>query len=124
MHCQLTRAQQKVATYRERLPRCQKALGVAERRLARHDAHYETTLAEVKRLQAHYEQLLADNATNPNPIRATFRLDGGFTSRENLYWLIEMGYDVYTRGRFPTVRDTLSATVTPETKWEQVGRNA
>ena len=123
-HCQLTRAQQKVATYRERLPRCQKALGVAERRLARHDAHYETTLAEMKRLQARYEQLLADNATNPNPIRATFRLDGGFTSRENLYWLIEMGYDVYTRGRFPTVRDTLSAAVTPETKWEQVGRNA
>lgn len=123
-HCQLTRAQQKVATYRERLPRCQNALGVAERRLARHDAHYETTLAEVKRLQAHYEQLLTDNATNPNPIHATFRLDGGFTSRENLYWLIEMGYDVYTRGRFPTVRDTLSATVTPETKWEQVGRNA
>ncbi len=123
-HCQLTRAQQKVTTYRERLPRCQKVLGVAERRLARHDAHYETTLTEVKRLQAHYEQLLADNATNPTPIRATFRLDGGFTSRENLYWLIEMGYDVYTRGRFPTVRDTLSATVTPETKWEQVGRNA
>ncbi|MBK7179352.1 MAG: hypothetical protein IPH82_19600 [Chloroflexi bacterium] len=65
-----------------------------------------------------------DNAANPNPIRATFRLDGGFTSRENLYWLIEMGYDVYTRGRFPKVRDDLSAKVTDETDWRRVGNNA
>jgi hypothetical protein len=123
-HCQLTRAQRKVATYRKRLPRCQKALGVAQRRLARHEARYDAAKAEVEYLQAHYQQLLADNATNPGPIRATFRLDGGFSSRENIYWLIEMGYDVYTRGRFPTVRDALSAAVTAETEWTRVGGNA
>lgn len=123
-HCQLTRAQHKVATYTKRLPRCQKALDVAQRRLARHGARYDATQAEVDRLQAHYQQLVADNAANPNPIRATFRLDGGFTDRENIYWLIEMGYEVYTRGRFPTVREALSAAVTAETTWTQVGRNA
>jgi hypothetical protein len=123
-HCQLTRAHRKVATYTKRLPRCQKAVGVAERRLARHEARFDAAKAEVDRLQAHYQQLLTDNATNPNPIQAAFRLDSGFTSRENIYWLIEMGYEVHTRGRFPIVRDTLSAAVTPETEWAQVGSNA
>lgn len=123
-HCQLTRAQRKVATYRNRLPRCQKALGVAQRCLARQTAREAAAKATVDRLQAHYQQLLADNAANPHPIRATFRLDGGFTSQENLYWLIEMGYDVYTRGRFPTVREALDAAVTTETVWSRVGGNA
>lgn len=123
-HCQLTRAQGKAATYRQRLPRCEKALGVAQRRLTRYEARYDAAKAEVDRLQAHSQQLVADNAANPHSIRATFRLDGGFTDRENIYWLIEMGYDVYTRGRFPTVRDALSATVTAESEWSRVGRNA
>lgn len=123
-HCQLTRAQRKVATYTKRIPRCQKALGVAQRRLAQHEARYDVAQAEVDCLQAHYQQLLADNAATPHPIRATFRLDGGFTSQENIYWLIEMGYEVYTRGRFPTVRDTLSEAVTADTEWNQVGGNA
>lgn len=123
-HCQLTRAQRKVATYTKRVPRCQKALDIAQRRLARHQSRYDVAQAEVDQLQARYHQFLADNAANPNPIRATFRLDGGFTSLENIYWLIEMGYDVYTRGRFPKVRDALSALVTDETDWCQVGSHA
>lgn len=123
-HCQLTRAKRKVATYSKRLPRCQKTLGVAERRLARHEAQYDEAKAEVDRLRTHYQQRLADNTANPNPIRATFRLDGGFASLENIYWLIEMGYDLYTRGRSPMIRNALSAAVNPETTWERVGGNA
>ncbi|MCP5100249.1 MAG: hypothetical protein GY943_32250 [Chloroflexi bacterium] len=123
-HCQLTRAKRKVATYTKRLPRCQKALKVAQRRLARHEAQFDEARAQVDQLQAHYQQLLADNAANPHPIQAVFRLDGGFASRENIYWLIEMGYEVYTRGRSITVRDILSDAVTSETPWEQVGGNA
>lgn len=123
-HCQLTRAQRKVATFTKRVPRCEKAVAVAQRRLARHEAQQAAIQAEVDRLLAHYQQLQADNAANPHPIRATFRLDGGFTSLENLYWLIEMGYDVYTRGRFPKVRDVLSAGLTADTDWLRVGGNA
>ena len=123
-HCRLTRGQRKVATYTKRVPRCQKALGVAQRRLARQEARYDAAAARVNQLQTRYEHLMADNAANPDPIRAIFRLDGGFSSHENIYWLIEMGYDVYTRGRFPKVRDALSAAVTPETDWTRVGGNA
>lgn len=123
-HCRLTRAKRKVATYSKRLPRVQKALEVAERRLTRHEAQYDEAKTLVERLQSHYQQLLADNAVNPNPIRAVFRLDGGFASRENIYWLIEMGYDIYTRGRSQKVSDALSDAVTPETTWMRVGGNA
>lgn len=123
-HCQLTQAKRKVATYTKRLPRCQKTLDVAERRLARYEAQYDEAKALVDCLEARYQQFLADNEANPHPIRATFRLDGGFASRENINWLIEMGYDIYLRGRSTTVRDALSAAVTPETHWEQVGGNA
>ncbi len=123
-HCQLTQAKRKVTTYTKRLPRCQKALGVAERRLARHEAQYNEAKALVDQLQSHYQQCLADNEANPNPIRATFRLDGGFASRENICWLIEMGYDIYICGRSTKVRDSLSDAVTPETTWMRVGGNA
>jgi hypothetical protein len=122
--CQLTRAEGKVATYTKRLPRCQKALTVAERRLARHEAQLDEAQLLVDHLQQHYQQLLADNAANPHPIQATFRLDGGFASDENIAWLIEMGYDLYTRGRGTTVFDTLSASLTSRSDWVRVGGNA
>jgi len=123
-HCQLTRAKQKVATYSKRLPRCQKALAVAERRLTRHEAQFDEAQTLVDRLQQHYQQCWADNTANPNPVQATFRLDGGFVSYENIAWLIEMGYDLYTRGRSATVRDKLDFAVTSETNWVRVGGNA
>ena len=123
-HCQLTRAKRKVATYTKRLPRCQKALAVAERRLARHERQFDESQSLVDQLQQHYEQCQAENAANPNPIQATFRLDGGFASGENIAWLIEMGYEVYTRGRSTAVRDRLSAAVTSEKNWVRVGGNA
>lgn len=123
-HCALSRARRKVATYEARLPRCQKALGVAERRIAHHTAQYDEAEQRVTQLHQHQEQLLADNGANPAPVHAVFRLDSGFASRENIAWLMEMGYDIYSKGKSRALPDTLSAMVTPETKWTQVGGNA
>jgi hypothetical protein len=123
-HCALSRARRKVTTYAARLPRAQGALSVAERRIAHHTAQHDEAEQRVTQLRQHQEQLLADNAANPAPVRAVFRLDGGFASRENIAWLMEMGYDLYSKGKSTAVRDALSATVTPETKWTQVGGNA
>lgn len=123
-HCRLTRARRKVATYEGRLPRCQQVVAVAERRLQRHEAQHDEVNALASHLCQHYQQLLADNATNPQPVRAIFRLDGGFASRENINWLIEMGYDIYTKSRSRAVRDALTAVVTAETTWQRVGSNA
>jgi hypothetical protein len=123
-HCKLTQARRKVDTYTARLPRCQQAVAVAERRLARHEADFLAASEWVAQLKEHLVQRLADNAANSAPVRAVFRLDGGFASYENIAWLIEMGYDVYLKSRAAAVRDHLLAAVTPETVWQRVGSNA
>jgi hypothetical protein len=123
-HCKLSRARRKVTTYQKRLPRVQQALDRADRRLQRCGHKVVQGRAEVERLHQHHQQLLADNQNNPQPIRALFRVDGGFASQENIAWLIEMGYDVDTKARSPGVRDRLLAAVTDETVWQRVGGNA
>jgi len=123
-HCQLTRAKRKVATYEQRLPRVEKALAVAERRLHRDKRELAKLEAEVVRLSAHCEQLQADNQANTRPIQAIFRIDSGFASQENIAWLIEMGYELYTKARSTKVRDTLLASLSPDHIGQRVGGNA
>lgn len=123
-HCKLTRARRKATTYTERLPRLERALGVAQRRLARCEGRWLAAGDEVDRLRLHHEQLVAENQANPHPIRARFRLDGGFASQENIAWLIEMGYDIDTKARSSSVRDGMIAALSPETAWQRVGGNA
>ena len=45
-------------------------------------------------------------------------------SRENIDWLIEMGYDIYTKSRSTKVRDTLSHDSNPDVPAQRVGGNA
>jgi hypothetical protein len=123
-HCKLARARRKVMTYETRLPRSQSALAVAERRMANCERKLAATRDEVDRLRLHHQQLLAENERNSHPVRALFRLDGGFASQENIAWLIEMGYDIDTKARSTGVRDGLIAALTAETVWQRVGGNA
>lgn len=127
-HCQFSRARRKVATYEKRLPRVQKAAAVDERRMARCERALVDANTEVDQLRQHHQQLLAENQAGahwaPHPIRALFRVDGGFASQENITWLIEMGYDVDTKARSSGVRDGLIAALSAETVWQRVGGNA
>lgn len=123
-HCKLTQARRKVTTYTRRLPRVQKALVKAKARLQRDERAWDEAHAEVKRLQAHYDRLEAENRINPHPIRVILRCDSGFASSENIAWLIEMGYDLYTKARSVGVRNKLMAEVTSDSSWERVGGNA
>jgi hypothetical protein len=123
-HDKLTRARRKVAMYEGRLPRLQPALARAQRRLERHARVREQAAAELERLRAHHQHLLAENRANPQPIQALFRLDGGFASRENIAWLIEMGYDIYTKAHSAHLPAQLTAALTPDQRWQQVGGNA
>jgi hypothetical protein len=123
-HCRLTRAQDKVATYADRLPRVQQAREKAQQRLLRHRRKLDEASAEVERLRAHHGQLLADNAVNDHPVKVIFRLDSGFASRENIAWLIEMGYDIYTKARSTQMPSLFEAAARPECDWLQVGGNA
>jgi hypothetical protein len=92
--------------------------------LQRHERALDEAETAVAQLRTHQERLLAENQANAQPIRAVFRLDGGFASRENIAWLIEMGYDVYTKARSTHLTAQLVAAVTPATPWQRVGANA
>jgi len=68
-------------------------------------------------LECRLEQFIADNHTNPAPIRAIFRLDAGFGSGPNVALLIEMGYQVYTKAKNHQVVRALRRRVSPSTSW-------
>lgn len=123
-HCKLTRARRGLATYQQRLPRSQSALTIAEQRAASAALRYEQATAEWQRLVQHDAQLRTDTISNHAPVRVVLRLDAGFASRENLAWLLEMGYDLYTKSRSPTVRDALLKAISPTCIQQRVGRNA
>ncbi len=123
-HCKLTRARQKVTMYEQRRPRVHKALATAQRRLHRHERALVEATAEVERLRKHQADLEEENRVNSHPIQAVLRLDSGFASRENIAWLMEMGYDIYTKARSSQLAEQLAAAVTSESKWQRVGGNA
>jgi hypothetical protein len=122
--CKLTRARQKAAMYEQRSPRVQKARATAQRRLQRHERALDEARNEVERLRLHQAHLEEENKGNRHPIQAILRLDSGFASRENIAWLIEMGYDLYTKARSPQLAERLVAALTPESRWQRVGGNA
>lgn len=123
-HSKLNRARAHRATQQKRLPKLEQRLGPlkqgvtqAEQRLAQaSDAH--------TRLSARLAQLEQENATNSTPIQAEFRLDGGFGTGANLAWLIELGYEVYSKPYSAQVSTRLRGTVNEQTVWTRVGGNA
>lgn len=124
-HCKLTRAQQKVATYQARLPRCEKQLDVAQRRFERRQRHYQDCALMLDHLCSHHQRLLTDNESNLRPVRIIVRIDAGFASRENIDWLIEMGYEILTKERGTSkAKDILTQALSDTTEWDKVGRNA
>jgi hypothetical protein len=123
-HSQLAQARRRLAVYQKRLPRCQEAVCTAERRLQWRQDKVAGVTDEVLSLRRRLAQFRADNEVNRNPVKAIFRLDGGFGSQENVDWLIEMGYDIYTKPCNHWVKDGLEKRVTTSTAWQRVGKNA
>lgn len=96
----------------------------AERRYQRHLARLTEIESNLEQLRSHYRQLESGNATNPHPVRVILRIDAGFAGRENIEWLIEMGYDIYTKSRSHHVVDFLKRQTDDQTAWQRVGANA
>ena len=84
---------------------------------------WAASLQTEKQLRQRLDQYEKDNAANVFPIRAIFRLDAGFTSRENLIFLIEMGYEIYTRPFGSWLLPRLKK-LTEGKCWQRVGKNA
>jgi hypothetical protein len=100
------------------------ALQSAERRLAKTEAQWNGQQADLRQLQQRLARFELENATNPAPLEAEFRLDAGFGTYENVALLIEMGYEVYTKAHNHRVATCLRKQTGPQTTWTRVGANA
>jgi hypothetical protein len=87
-------------------------------------ARREGQQAELSMLKQRLTRFEQDNAINPEPVAAEFRLDAGFGTYENVALLIEMGYEVYTKPHSHRVVAYLQQLVDEQTAWVRVGANA
>ena len=120
----LAQARQRVQTSAKRSQSRQKAWQQAERRLKKTTACCERLEAELDILDQRLTRFEQDNAANPEPPQAEFRLDAGFGTYENLALLIEMGYEVYSKPHSHQVAKYLRRQLNDSTHWVRVGANA
>lgn len=123
-YSRLAKAQAKVGVRWRRLQRRSRELTRARQAVAREVAKGHSLWITLAALESRFEQFAAENRSNRAPVRAIFRLDGGFGSGENLAWLIEMGYEVYGKAMSDKVTGALKKRVTKQMVWTRVGDNA
>jgi len=123
-HSRLAQARRRLAVQEKRLVRRQQLYTDEQRRLRKRIENVSALKVQHQTVADQLAQLEADNANNPNPVRARFRIDAGFGTHENVDWLIEMGYEIYTKPFSHWVTKQLSKQVTDNTSWLQVGGNA
>jgi hypothetical protein len=117
--------QQQLARWQRRLPRLDQQLATCQQVLAKHQTHLTEQQTLLDDLQVWWGQLEQENQTNPNPPAiCEARMDAGFTSGENLTWLIEMGYCPNTKAPNAQTTTALQARLTARSHWVRVGDNA
>ena len=123
-YSRLAQARKKVGVYQRRQTRQEKRLSKAQSYVVREQAHLTKCLAQQQVLEQRLRQFEHDNAANPSPVRADFRLDAGFGTPANVALLIEMGYEVYTKPHGQWLKNIRQQRVSDETYWTRVGNNA
>jgi hypothetical protein len=107
-----------------RCVRREKAVQLAMKKLGKTQAWLREHLEQEKALRKRLEQFEQENAENPQPLEACFRLDAGFGTYDNSALLIEMGYEVYVKLHNHKIVQMLRKKVTTKTTWVRVGNNA
>ena len=120
----LAQARKRWQAAEKRLKSRDKAWQEAQRRLDKTTLRWENQQAELCTLDQRLTRFEQDNAANPEPVAAEFRLDAGFGTYENIALLIEMGYEVYTKPHSHRVVTYLRQQVNDQTAWVRVGANA
>ncbi len=114
----------RIGVLERRCVRREKAVQLAMKKLDKTQAWLSGHLEQEKVLRKRLEQFEQENAENPNPVEACFRLDAGFGTYDNIALLIEMGYEVYVKLHNHKIVQMLKKQVTAETAWVRVGNNA
>ncbi|RPI78688.1 MAG: hypothetical protein EHM41_24485 [Chloroflexi bacterium] len=120
----LAKARQKLVMWQGRLERCEKKAIQQEKQLQAHQQQEVIAHMRIARLQQRFQAFETDNQSNVFPIQAVFRIDAGFGTRENVAWLIEMGYEVYTKPYSDWLTPRLKLETHSQTNWIRVGSNA
>jgi hypothetical protein len=113
-----------VQTLELRCVRREKAVEVARKKLGKTQAWLIAHFEQEKALRTRLEQFEQENADNPEPVEACFRIDAGFGTYDNIALLIEMGYEVYVKLHNHKIVQMLKRNIMPETIWTHVGNNA
>lgn len=114
----------RLGTLQRQIERLEKKIPDLDEQLAYRHKHLMHALAEENELQQRLKQYEQDNATNPFPVQVVFRIDAGFGTADNIAWLIEMGYDLYTRPYGDWLKPRLKRLAENLTTWTRVGNNA
>lgn len=114
----------RISVLERRYVRREKALDVAMRKLGKTQTWLSEHLEQENALRKRLQQFERENAENPQPLEACFRLDAGFGTYDNIALLIEMGYEVYVKLHNHKIVQMLKQKVATETAWLRVGNNA
>lgn len=120
----LAKTRHTLEMWQGRLERLEKKRVQQEKRLKVDQQQALLAHLRIQRLQQRMKKFEADNQSNAFPIQAVFRIDAGFGTRENVAWLIEMGYEVYTKPYSDWLTPRLKLETRPQTNWTPVGGNA
>ncbi|KRT67983.1 MAG: hypothetical protein XU15_C0035G0004 [candidate division NC10 bacterium CSP1-5] len=123
-HSYLAKARQRLESAQKRQQRAGRGLRANAARLTKLEQEGLALQAQQTRLLDWLATLENENATQPNPPPMVLRIDAGFSTDDNLTWLIEMGYVVYTKAHNGQTTARLHRQVAPTTAWTRVGRNA
>ena len=120
-HSKLAQARKRKASWERLLRSALEQESVARRALRQHQQRLTALTAERDALLNWLAQLEVDNATQPNPVRIRWLLDGGFGDAANVTYLIEMGYDIYTIAHNGKTSLALLKQVPDDAPWTQAG---
>jgi hypothetical protein len=123
-HSKLAQARQRVVSAQKRQTRAGRDLRATAARLTK----WEHALAKGQAQQTHWldwlAQLDSENVALLHPLTCVLRVDAGFSTDDNLTWLIEMGYVVYTKAHNGQTTAKLCRQLPATVTWQRVGRNA
>jgi hypothetical protein len=123
-HSQLAQARQRVVSAQKRQTRAGRDLSATAARLTKGEHALANGQAQQTHLLDWLAQLESDNATLLHPLTCVLRVDAGFSPDDNLTWLIEMGYVVYTKAHNGQTTAKLCRQLPATVDWQRVGRNA
>lgn len=123
-HSDLAKARQRVTMLQRRLERRRQAVDKAQQWLHREQVRYAEWETHKALLEERLQRFRAENAANPAPVEAIFRLDAGFGTQDNLALLIEMGYEVHSKPYGNWLSGLLTEKSTDPQDWLRVGANA